>query len=156
MGSVIGQVEEIGLAVALVAVEELDGIVGESIRRIIRRLRRRQFGVVEREPAAAVGPQIAAGPGQDAVETVEAALKGPFLLSVHTQMPLAGHVGMIARALQHLGDRYAVPVEITLISGRLPGRRIARFASGNGVLGHAADAGLVGIQTRHQAGPRGT
>ena len=102
----------------------------------IRVAARQRVGVVE-----------AAGADDGAVESVEAALQRPGvgrLFQAAGNMPLAAHVSPVAAALQHLGDRHALLVQVAGIALR------AR------VVGQDADAGLVRMQTRQQGRTRRT
>jgi len=91
-----------------------------------------------------VGVEEAARSVDRAVEAVVPALQGPIVLGpvglgLFRDVPLAGHVGRVARALEGLGDGDAAAVEVAAVSVE------------PAVVHHMPDAGLVRVEPAHEA-----
>ncbi len=132
----------------MVLVEVADGVVRQSVGVVVGL--GLVFGIVDRGdvlvlPAEGRGVVEAAGAGDGPVELVEAPLDGPVRLvaargDLRGDVPLAAHVGAVAGDAEDFGegDRFAV--------------ERAAVAVVSAVVGHVADARLVGVEPREEGG----
>ena len=127
----------------------LDGEVGEGVGSVVIGVsRRRQLPVAQGKTSLAGRPEIAGGAGKNAVVAIKSALARPFGFIAHSEMPLAGHVSVIAGGMQNFCERNTVLVQITEVARRQPGSRA------NFVFRQTPQAGLVRMQTSLQSRAR--
>ena len=146
------QVGEEGFAVLRRGVDVADQPVDEELRGI--EVLRQVGGLAVLEPVSGlverqIGPLlvIVAAGGVEREGAVESPGVGQ-VAGAMAQVPLAGHPGMVARALQQGGDGGDILRQVAPIGGD-----VTVFV--RGALGQVGDAGGVAVDAGQQHGPRG-
>jgi hypothetical protein len=152
MGGIKGEVEEEGFRGAAGLGEEVEGVIGKGVGGIEGAWLAVFGGGIGAGgailgPARVIGFFLPAGikASEHPVEFVEAAVGG-FDVELVVEVPFADHESVVTGGAEDFGESHGVGLESATIAGELR----------SAVVGHRANAGLVGVEPGEERGTGGT